>query len=103
MSSPTSSKYHFCLVDSEGGAPSWISSDDLEGLCKSAYERLSASKEGWAYFIIDGKRCLVSQPRQVFLVQLPDGSTKTLSSAEGPVYNNDGKFISLRPAMVNDA
>jgi len=90
-------KYHFCIVSSDGGPPTWTSSDDLDSLLKSAYAHLNSVREGWAYFIIDGKRCLISNPQQVFSIRLPSGEIKTISAPGGPVFQNDGLFVSLRP------
>ena len=89
-------RFHFLLFpDNEDSSPKVLSSNDLDQLRKAAFEEMSQAKCGWAYFIIDGERCLVSKPLQIIKVRKPDGSFIELPCDVQPVFPNDGRFDML--------
>jgi len=86
---------HLIVVGEMDSTPACHSSEDLEGLLKKAYAELVKARTGWAYLIIDGKRCVVSSASQVFHVRMPDGTVRMLSDPAGPVFTEDGRFCAL--------
>lgn len=93
---------HYVVVgdSSEGGAPVVASADSLDALRNGLHSTLLEAKTGWAYIYIDGKRCTLSQPIQVFLLRLPDGKTVELRGDE-PVFPDDGAFKCLESAQAH--
>jgi hypothetical protein len=88
-------KFHFLLVPDDG-EPSMLESTDQEQLFREAYSALLATKssggKGWAYFIINGTKCMVSMPKQVFTVRMPNGDLAELRDPAPPVFDQNGRF-----------
>jgi hypothetical protein len=72
-------------------APQAASADDLEAFKKGLREAVLRAREGWAYSYVNGKRCQMSGPIQIFLLRLPDGSTIELRE-DSPEFPEDGRF-----------
>jgi hypothetical protein len=77
------------------GKPIALASTDLEALKGEAYKAMVDHRAGWAYFIIDGVRCPVSMPTQVFKLRMPDGTETELRDPAPAVYADDGSFRAL--------
>jgi hypothetical protein len=90
---PVKHRYHFLLVPDEGdGAILRLESDDLAPLLHEAYAALLRNKTGHAYFIIDGAKCKLSWPQQVFQLVMPDGSMTELADGAAPVFDQHDRF-----------
>lgn len=90
---PVKHRYHFLLVPDEGdGEILRLESDDLAPLLHEAYAALLRIKTGHAYFIIDGAKCKLSWPQQVFQLSMPDGSRVELASGAAPVFDQHDRF-----------
>ena len=86
---------HFVVIgDGAEAVPKPVTADKLDALTKGLHDALLETKKGWAYVFIDGQRCRVSQPIQVFLLKLPDGKTVELRGDE-PTFPEDGAFKCL--------
>jgi hypothetical protein len=90
-----SGTFNYVLVgDSSESPPQAVNADDLQALRRSLYKAMLGAKKGWAYVYVNGKRCLVSSPIQVFLLRLPDGNTVELRE-DAPEFPEDGAFRCL--------
>ena len=93
----TGAPYHFFLFsDVDGTAPTTMSGSDLKMLMQSAHAAIMRAGSGWCYFLINGVRCTLSQPMQVYKVRLPDGTYVEMGGQEDPAFNEDGRFSTLR-------
>lgn len=92
---PNQSKYHFFLVADGGGPPVNLSSDDLNQLKQQAYAEIRKAVTGWCHFMIDGQRCLISSPTQLFQLRMPDGSLTEIRDSASPVFDVNGRFNTL--------
>jgi hypothetical protein len=92
-------QYHFCLVADGGGPPVNLSSDSLESLMQQAYQEIVKAGSGWCHFIIDGQRCLISSPSQIFQLRTPHGMLLPMVDPGAAVFDPNGKFSILRPRL----
>jgi len=69
-----------------------LEADDLEQLKGEAYKAIMQARSGWAYFIIDGAKCTVSMPKQIFQLRMPNGELSELRDGAPPVFEGNGKF-----------
>jgi hypothetical protein len=90
--------FNYVLVgDDSESSPQAASAGDLKSLSHNLYKAMLGAKKGWAYVYVDGKRCLVSSPIQLFLLRLPDGTTVELRE-DAPEFPEDGAFRCLTAA-----
>ncbi len=93
-------KAHFFAIiipDGAGGPPSLVESETLEGLSGETYKQLMAHKAGWCY-LFTGNRMLLSTPRQVFLLQTPEGKQIEVTEPVTMTYEANGRFSTLKSA-----
>lgn len=95
--SPSDGKFHFLIVPDSGEdqVPKWETSSDAASLLSRLHEALMEYEAGWVYLIIDGKRALLSMPKQVFDLQMPDGSIVKVESKAKATFPQDGRFVTL--------
>lgn len=94
---PNQQRYHFFLVSDGGGPPVSLFSDDLPKLSQQAYQEIIKAGSGWCHFIVDGQRCYISNPAQLFQLRLPSGALAPFGDTSSPVFDANGKFSTLRP------
>ena len=82
------------ISDSTEAVPKAVSTDSLDTLKEGLHKSLLEAKRGWVYVFIDGKRCRVSQPIQVFVLELPGGGAAELRGP-APAFEDDGSFRCL--------
>lgn len=90
--------YHFVVVPNGSNfAPESFIVDTLEELQRTLYDALERTEQGWCWVSAGGQPCKLHMPRQVFILELPDGSQVALRpSGEEPV-SKDGSFYTLVP------
>jgi hypothetical protein len=74
--------------------PQAAAADDIEAFKKGLKDALFLAKKGWAFPYVNGERCLLSSPIQMFILRLPDGTTIELRE-NAPEFPEDGRFRCL--------
>jgi len=94
---PADGKFHFLVVPEKGEdqTPKWETSSTLEDMLSRLHTTLVTCEVGWVYVIIDGKRALLSAPRQVFDLQLPDKNVVRVEPKDQATFLQDGRFVAL--------
>jgi len=95
---PSQEGCHFIVVpDSSAGTPEHYTVGSIEAMQKRLYEVLDRVEKGWCWVFVDGKPCKLHMPRQVFILELPDGKLLPLRPVGEEPVMADGSFYTLRP------
>jgi hypothetical protein len=92
-------EFHFLVVPDTGDIeePRWETAASLADLLSRLHEALVECKLGWCYVIVNGKRCLLSRPRQFFELKMPDGNIVRVEPKGEAVFAQDGRYAALVP------
>ena len=76
--------YQYVIVpDATDAEPKFVKANTLDEMLKLLYNDLVDARCGKVFATIDGEPCKLSIPCQVFVLQLPDGSTRNMMMWEG--------------------
>ena len=95
---PSLTGCHFIVVpDNSEAAPERYTVNDLAELQSRLYGVLDRMECGWCWVFVNGEPCKLHLPRQVFVLELPDGTSVALRPAGEEPVSVDGSFHTLRP------
>lgn len=85
------------VPDNSAATPEHYSVTHIEEMQTRLYEVLDRHERGWCWVFVNGKPCKLHMPRQVFVLELPDGRRLPLRQPGEEPIMADGSFYVLRP------